>query len=328
MPRKPRLEAEGLLYHVIARGIERRDIFKENEDYRFYLARLGEILAATQIDCYAFCLMPNHFHLLLKQNSIPLSTAMRRLLTRYAIYFNKRYKRSGHLFQNRYKSIICQEEAYLLELVRYIHLNPVRANIVQSIDELAAHPHSGHAALVGKSTYDWFPKERVLSHFGAKDVKSATRAYLDFMADGLAMGKDVRYSGGGLKRSLGYPERYPKERQAYDERILGDGNFVLTLQLQEEGSAPLPPDMTIDELVERVARACFFDPERIISSSKAKEVCRARALIAHIAATRLGCSFAEIARYLGVNRSSAARMAERGASVLTPTEINTLFVKK
>ena len=130
MPRKSRIDAAGAIHHVIARGINKADIFSDNIDYRNFLSRLGIILNATKTACYAWALMPNHFHLLLRTGNTPVSTIMRRLLTGYAVNYNRRHNRFGHLFQNRYKSILCQEEPYLLELVRYIHLNPLRAGLI------------------------------------------------------------------------------------------------------------------------------------------------------------------------------------------------------
>ena len=129
MPRKARIDAPGALQHIICRGIERRNIFIDDRDKKGFLERLGRVLLETQTPCYAWALLNNHFHLLLKTGNVPISTLMRRLLTGYAITFNLRHKRAGHLFQNRYKSILCQEDTYLLELVRYIHLNPLRAGL-------------------------------------------------------------------------------------------------------------------------------------------------------------------------------------------------------
>ncbi len=127
MPRSARLDAPGVLNHVIIRGIERREIFRDNKDKDNFLDRLEALLPETQTTCYAWALLSNHAHFLFRTEGSPLSTLMRKLLTGYAVSFNHRHKRHGQLFQNRYKSIICQEDAYLKELVRYIHLNPLRA---------------------------------------------------------------------------------------------------------------------------------------------------------------------------------------------------------
>jgi len=104
------------------------------------------------MDCYAWVLMPNHFHFLLRTGSIPLPTFMRRFLTAYSVYYNRRYERSGHLFQNRYRSIICEEDPYFTELVRYIHLNPVRGGIVKDLLDLERYPWSGHRILMGEKS--------------------------------------------------------------------------------------------------------------------------------------------------------------------------------
>ncbi|WP_224747076.1 transposase [Pelovirga terrestris] len=115
MPRQPRIDIPGLLQHVIVRGIERRNIFRNNTDRRDFVDRLSTLLIETDTDCYAWAMIPNHFHLLLKPKGCELKHFMRRLLTGYAVNFNKRHRRSGHLFQNRYKSIVCEEDTYLLK---------------------------------------------------------------------------------------------------------------------------------------------------------------------------------------------------------------------
>ncbi len=114
MPRQPRIDAPSILHHIICRGIERRRIFTDDNDRDDFVNRLTTILAETATPCYAWALIPNHFHLLLRTGTTPISTVMRRLLTGYAVAFNHRHKRSGHLFQNRYKSIVCQDDLYLL----------------------------------------------------------------------------------------------------------------------------------------------------------------------------------------------------------------------
>lgn len=126
MPRQARIDAPGALHHITARGIERRKIFLNERDLTDFIARLATILAETRTECSAWALIPNHFHLLLKTGTVPIASVMRRLLTGYAVSFNHRHNCHGHVFQNRYKSILCQEDVYLRELVRYIHLNPLR----------------------------------------------------------------------------------------------------------------------------------------------------------------------------------------------------------
>src|SRR5271157_3871438 len=129
MPRQARLDAPGTLHHVMLRGMERGQIVADREDREAFVARLGDIATATGTTLYAWALLPNHAHLLLRSGPQGLPQFMRRLLTGYAVTYNRRHKRIGHLFQNRYKSIVVEEDAYFRELVRYIHLNPLRAGL-------------------------------------------------------------------------------------------------------------------------------------------------------------------------------------------------------
>jgi REP-associated tyrosine transposase len=124
------------LSEEFVRGIERRKIFYDDNDRGNFLDRLGVILTDTKTPCFAWALIPNHLHLLLRTGTAPIATVMRRLLTGYAVSFNRRHRRHGQLFQNRYKSVLCQEDPYLLELVRYIHLNPLRAGLVSDLGKL------------------------------------------------------------------------------------------------------------------------------------------------------------------------------------------------
>ncbi len=133
MPRSARLDAPGVLHHVMGRGIEKRKIFLHDQDRGDFINRLKELVKEGSMDIYAWALLPSHFHILCKTKERPLASSMRKLLTGYAVNFNRRHRRHGHLFQNRYKSILCQEEAYLAELVRYIHLNLLRAGIVKDL---------------------------------------------------------------------------------------------------------------------------------------------------------------------------------------------------
>ena len=155
MPRIRRILLPGAIYHIIGRGIERRKIFLDTGDREEFLTRLEKSLCSSSYQCFAWALMPNHYHLLVRSSEKPLSSLMGPFLTGYAGRFNRRHKRVGHVFQNRYKSILCQEDAYLLELVRYIHLNPLRGRLVADIKELKRYPWYGHSCLLGKTRRDF-----------------------------------------------------------------------------------------------------------------------------------------------------------------------------
>src|SRR3990172_1092776 len=179
---------------------------------------------------YAWSLMTNHAHILLRSGPGGISDYMRKLLTGYAVYYNRRHKRHGYLFQNRYKSIVCEEENYLLELVRYIHLNPLRAKMVKSIEELDEYPYSGHSVLIGKRGHKRQDRDYVLREFGSKEG-SAKKEYRKFMEAGMGQGRRPELVGGGLIRSQGgwsqvISMRRRRDAEKSDERILGSGDFV------------------------------------------------------------------------------------------------------
>ena len=147
MSRHARIDAPGAVHHVMVRGIARSAIFHDDTDKDRFLDLVGNVISEQKASCYAFALLSNHVHLVLRTGTMPIADVMRRLLTGYTVSFNKRHKRSDHLFQNRYKSILCEEEPYLLELVRYVHLNPLRVRLVASLDLLDPYPYSGHSAV-------------------------------------------------------------------------------------------------------------------------------------------------------------------------------------
>lgn len=146
MARRARAEVAGGLYHVITRGNNRRQIFNSPADYQKFLSLMAVQKTKLPFYLYAYCLMTNHVHLLIERQTDEIGRIMHRLLTGYSQYYNRKYRRVGHLFQGRHKAILCQSDRYLCKLVRYIHLNPVRARMV---DEPQQYPYSGHRAYLG-----------------------------------------------------------------------------------------------------------------------------------------------------------------------------------
>ena len=320
MPRGPRLDAPGALHHIIARGIERKEIFRDKIDYQNFLKRLEITVEKCNLEIYAWVLIPNHFHLLVKTKDIPLSKAMRKLMTGYAVNFNKRHKRNGYLFQNRYKSILCEEETYLLELVRYIHLNPFRTRIVKSLEELDKYSWSGHSALIGKVERKWQSTEEILSRFG-KYKNRARLNYRRFVEEGKNQGKRPELTGGGLIRSAGgwfevLALKRQKRQMASDTRILGSGEFVEEI-LKDAEKKELETlrfknrKIGIKELCEKAVEISKIDMTELTSGGCRQIVRNARGEIAQIAVKKLGLSGAEVARYLGVTASCINRIVER-----------------
>ncbi|MFH1146415.1 MAG: transposase [Pseudomonadota bacterium] len=323
MPRRARLDVAGALHHIIVRGIERKRIFQDDFDRGNFLDRLEVIIKETSTSCYAWVLMPNHVHLLLRTGTVPISTVMARLLTGYAISYNRRHRRHGQLFQNRYKSFLCQEEPYLLELVRYIHLNPVRARIVPDISALESYPYSGHSVLMGKRKNSWQDARYILGQFG-RQTSSARKAYGEFVAAGVARGRRPELVGGGLIRSIGGWERVKDlrkgERVKGDERILGDSEFALGALREAEERFERKYRLKaggygLEDLEERVADLFGLEPGEIRSPGKYPRIVQARSLFCYWAVRELGESATRLAKEFGLSQPAISLSVQRGEQI-------------
>ncbi len=313
MPRQARFDAPGTLHHVMTRGLEGRRIFHDDEDREHFLSRLRTLVKETQTRILAWAILDNHVHLLLFSGKEGISTLMRNLLTGYAIWYNRKHRRSGHLFQNRFKSIVCEEDPYLLELVRYIHLNPLRAQMVQSVEELNRYPWCGHSALVGKHLDDWQEREYVLQQLST-NRKEAIRIYQEFLSEGKDGGRRPELVGGGLIRSLGAWSQVlslgrKRGEIPYDARILGSGDFVQTLlqQAEEKLARQMRYQATNHSIAAVIRKRCRtggVNEEELLRGGRRRRVSQVRAEIASHLAREMGLPLAEIARRLGVGTSS------------------------
>ena len=321
MPRKARIDAPGALHHIIVRGIEKRKIFKDHADRKSFIKRLGDILSGSKTPCYAWALMPNHFHLLLKTGLTPISTIMSRLLTGHAVYFNRRYRRIGHLFQNRYKSILCQEETYLMELVRYIHLNPLRAKQVSDLKKLDRYPYCGHSVLLGNHPNDWQSVDETLKLFGEK-LSVARRRYREFVEKGVNQGRRPELVGGGLIRSIGGWQAFDRAdaHLKSDERILGDSEFVEEVlkkaQEQRERRYQLKATgFNIDQVAEKVAAILGIQCKQVWGKGKHPQTVMARSLLCYWAVHELGISATALARRIGITQPAVSQSVKRGEAI-------------
>lgn len=308
MPRTARLDLPDLLQHVIVRGVDRCDIFCDDHDRRRFLNNFSKLLVQTGTECLAWSLMTNHFHLLLRPRSSRLAPFMRRLLTGYAIYYNLRHKRSGHLFQNRYKSIVCEEDAYLLELVRYIHLNPLRARMVEDLTALDLYAWSGHSGLMGKHAMEGQVVDEVLSYFD-KGKREAKRQYRLFVADGVALGKRAEL-GSGRRVSKDLLEELGEE--PYDDRVLGSGAFVEELRQMRELGTKFPRAMEIRDIVTAVCRYFEIDLPELQSNSRTARIADVRSVICYLAVRQGGHSGVEVGKHVNLRRAGVSVAAGRG----------------
>ena len=330
MPRQARLDAPGVLYHIMIRGIGRQKIFINDRDRLDFLDRLTKLLPETQTACYAWAFIPNHAHFLFKTGVSPLATIMRRFFTGYAVSFNRRHKRHGQLFQNRYKSIVCQEDTYLKELVRYIHLNPIHAGIVQDHKELNRYPYCGHSAVMGKKKRPWQDVDYVLGYFGTT-AKSARKVYLNYVNAGIGKDRQDELSGGGLVRSIGgwsevkRPRRQGQDHVMSDERILGDSEFVDSVLSQtgekyERHYELKRQGYDLNRIAERVAEIYGMEAREIMSRGKQPRKVKARSLLCFWAISELGMSIRQLARRLEMSPPGVGFSVERGQAIARVNE--------
>lgn len=320
MPRGPRLDAPGTLHHVMIRGIEKGNIVRDDADKRDFLRRMGELAKESRTSLYAFALMTNHAHILLKSGTTGLSTYMRRLLSGYAQYFNRRHKRVGHLFQNRYKSIICEEEAYFDKLVAYIHLNPIRAGLVETLQQLSSYPWGGHAVIMGKVRHDWMDRDYVLQFFGSRESE-ARGSYITFIEEEMSIDRERELSGGGLIRSQGgwskvQSMRKKGKKALSDERILGSDAFVRDMLKEAEDQKELSlsaekQSKLLSETIDQACRDAGITATFLRSGSRGGLLPSLRKQLAEKFVYEYGVSLAETARQLGVTTNAVSFMLKR-----------------
>jgi len=285
MARPPRLEVPGALYHVTARGNERRPLFRDDADRREYLDRIARCRQMFRFELLAYCLMTNHVHLAIRPGPEPLSRIMGRLHSTYAGWFNRRHDRVGHLFQGRYKASIVRDDRYLRALVRYIHRNPVEARIARRAPD---YRWSSDRYLRRAQGPDWLDIDVLLALLD-ESRRSAIRRYVE-LVDG--------------------PADYPLE----DPNPPADGDLLL-LPLART-PAPAAPDRAIgqiplDDLLETVARDCGLTLEDLRGRQRGGEIAAARCRAAYLARRLFGIPVSRVALCLGRDDSSFARPLSR-----------------
>lgn len=270
MARRPRLHAPGLLYHVIARGNQQQLTFRTELDYHAYLIRLAGYQKRYSVELYAYCLMPNHVHLLLQPSEMPLAKFMQGLQQSYTQWFNRIHGTSGHLFQGRYKAIVCDRDEYLVTLVRYIHLNPVRARLVEDPE---LYRHSGHRAYLTGDRMALVDPNPVLDMLGGQ------AAYRRFVTAGIDAGHDERYY------------------QTEDQQFLGARPAA-----RAAGQAAQPAGVLrrrlLDTVVEELARQIPLELTALRSRDRSHSVTTGRAILSFVLVRRLGYRVADVAATL------------------------------
>jgi len=275
MARRPRIHFSNAFYHVIARGNQRQDIFLDEKDYQRYLSYLSEYKTRYQFHLYAYALMRNHVHLLLEVEATPLSKIMQALQFRYTRYFNSQYGKVGHLFQGRYKAILCDKDAYLLELIRYIHLNPIRSKLVRDLER---YRWVSHQSYLGRKKDDLIDEDLVLSQFG-RTKSVARRRYNDFIREGLNLDHQAKYY------------------EVKDQRFLGEQEFLERIESKKVTDEPILFEISLEDIVMEVGKTVGIARDRINSLSRDRSGALGRSLAAYLARKLSGYLVKDVARY-------------------------------
>lgn len=284
MPRKPRLHVPGGLYHVILRGNDRQAIFFDTDDRQRWESLVADGLDEHRHRIHAYCWMTNHVHMAIQCHDRPLSGFMRCIASQYARSTNKKMGRTGHLFERRHRAILVQADSYLQELVRYIHLNPVRAGMVEAI---ADYPWCSHRAYLTGTPPDWLTLDWVLSAFG-ESLADARHQYARFMR---------------IDCPTSIWQKF-REGSDNDHRVLGDDGFIASL---EHDVAQPAVRQTLTELTQVICRQHDVSAAELKSSSRERKYSAVRAEIGLAAIENGIASNAEIARYFVRNQSGTSR---------------------
>jgi REP element-mobilizing transposase RayT len=288
MARKPRIHILGGVYHVMLRGNGGQDIFFDEEDrYHFYLL-LQEGVSRFGYRIHGFCLMDNHVHLAVQVGEESLSKIMQNISFRYTRWVNRKQNRRGHLFQGRYKAILVDQDSYLLQLVRYIHLNPVRAKMVR---QPGAYAWSGHRAYLGKETLPWLNTEWVLSQFG-KRPSTCRQHYEEFIRAGRGERYREDFHCGGT-----------------DKRILGDDGFIE--KIMGKGVMQTRKEIVLNDLIRYVCKDYGIDEEQLASSGRDRYTSEARQVIGWLALKTDNLTLTQVAQYFGRDVTTLSRGVKR-----------------
>jgi REP element-mobilizing transposase RayT len=325
MPRQARLDIPNVIYHIFAKSKEQINLFDCEEDYFHFTRLLQKLIIENQVLCYAWSLIPDHFHLIIYPQKPILKTIMRKLLTAYVAGYKQRHQTDGKLFHGRYQSIICEKESYLVPLICATHLKPIEKGICQNMNDLEDYPWSGHSSLLNKSSCAYIIDENsvndALAQFSDTDTMLARSLYLKKM-ESMQSSKGCNYDGGGWMRSTGSDRKdiwstTDEEIAQYDSRILGSPTFVKhVLDLASTIKNQKPSQyISIHQLIDTVSNYFQISTEKLFHKCQKKNVSQARCVICHIEIDHLKKSGALVGKMMKIQTFSAIRCARRGQKI-------------
>jgi len=303
MARKPRIEYEGAFYHVITRGNQKQKIFKDPLDYRKFIEILVGYKQRYHFHLYAYILMSNHVHLLIETRDIPLSKILQGVNQRYTMYYNRRYKTVGHLFQGRYKAILCDRDRYLLALIKYIHYNPLRAKITESLDQ---YPWSSHRPYFTKTERSELLDTDLVLRMFSDNKGRARKQYAMFMNDGATVKQDDVYAIVDQRRFI------EKVVEKHDGEIKNERR---------------KKEYTLPRIARVIERRCGISLEDLRSWRRTINILTARRLFS-ILAKEYGYTGREIAAYLRKDPAAVTVYLRSSKDVRKEVEVMAAALKK
>ncbi len=312
MPRKARITVTGAIHHIMSRGIEGKQIFLDDQDRHFFLDNLENMLGKTGYLLYAWCLMKNHFHLLIRINEYPLGAFMRVLNSRYAQYFRKKSETRGYLFQDRYKSIVTQDQHYIEEMVRYIHLNPVRAGICTTIEQLDTYPWTGHPVLVGLQSWQTQNTRDVLKRFDRKRAK-AIEMYCKFLKSGIDKEPEI-YS---TIRKTNFQSENIHNTGSW---VIGNQEFVSKAMTADNAKRTrlaryAKEGISIEEIAAKISRQYGLSDGEILKRGKNNLISESRKVCAYTLNRLYDIPVIQIARYFNISSPAVSAMVAEGEKI-------------
>jgi len=290
MARRTRVEYPGALYHAISRGNQRQKIFKDDRDRTKYLALLSRLKELHSFRIHAYVLMPNHVHLLVESGRVPLSRIMQRLGSGYTQYFNRRHGLVGHLFQGRYKAILCDKDNYLLELSRYLHLNPVRIKAVKDPIDYIWSSYQGYVR--GPEWQKWLDTTDVLRQF-SRNPGQARKLYRRFVLEAIGQSHKQEYY------------------EVVDGRFLGDREFAEDIKAKTKTRGYVRVKIKPGLFIKVACSVLGKQREAVTGAGKARERVRAREALSYVARNFTELSVATLAQALSVDPTCVSRSVAR-----------------
>jgi len=321
MPTKKRISVPGAIVHIMVRGINGMEIFTDDSDRCYYLELFTKSIEATGYLCYAWVLMSTHSHFVVRCSEKPLSELMRMLNSQYAKYFNKKNNRHGYVFQDRFKSIITQDQKYLESLIRYVHLNPLRARVCETLKVLDTYPWCGHSVLLGNSFQPFQTTKSVLHRFGT-DINSGIKKYQEYMAEGSLAEKN----GDGIIESIRRSNKGIEKKNEKPCWVIGDRDFVLSVMKKNEKrlhrSIALREAWPLENVLSKLADIAGVKPELIKEVSRLSKSSECKKKFAFISCRILGFPVSEVAKCIGVTGPSVSWLIKEGKKIVKKSEIN------